>query len=167
MTFNEAIRVIQHMYRGDPFLHPAGCLADNEDKCDYKKVIDYLMGLDVSVEDAIKFVEGDIDFASMDNKRIDDDWDNLDIYEDGRIGCWTEVLGNVYYLDEMNKTFKDYEPSDEEITEQQRRTEEWTKATKEVLSKAFDAAMPQLVAKDLVVIEPLRAQGLGDYKKDE
>lgn len=160
MTFNEAITVIQHMYIGSTFLHyPSGgfgCLDENEDKCDYHKVIDYLMGLDVSVEDAIKFVEGSIDFASMDNKRTGDDWDNLDIYEDGRIGCWTEVLGNVYYLDEMNKTFKDYEPSDEEIAEQQKRTEKWAKEFKEILRKSFETTK-QLVTEDLV--------GLADLKK--
>lgn len=161
MTFNEAITVIQHMYRCSTFLHyPSGgfgCLDENEDKCDYHKVIDYLMGLDVSVEDAIKFVEGEIDFASMDNKRTGDDWDNLDIYEDGRIGCWTEVLGNVYYLDEMNKTFKDYEPSDEEIAEQQKRAEKWRKTFKEILSKSFETTR-QLVTEDLA--------GLADLKKD-
>ena len=154
MTKNEALRVFHHLPFYDTYVK-GGKIEKVESTFDFEQFIEYLISLDVSVDDAINFVEGNIEFATMDNKKTGDDYDNLGIDDNG-LYCWTEVLGNVYYLKDMNIKWKDYEPSEEEIIEQQRRDEERTKHFKEMLSKLTDVAVPCFVDSELVEVKPLK-----------
>ena len=154
MTRNEALRVFHHLPFYDTYV-TGGRLDDVESTFDFEEMINYFMSLDISVEDAIKFVEGNVDFATMDNERTRDDHDNLDYSTKNGLSSWTEVLGNVYYLKDMNIKWKDYEPSEEEILEQQRWDEERAKHFKEMISKLVDVAIPNMMDAELVEVHPM------------
>lgn len=156
MTKNEALRVFHHLPFYDTYV-TGGRLYDVESTFDFEEMINYFMSLDISVEDAIKFVEGNVDFATMDNERTRDDYDNLGIDDNG-LYCWTEVLGNVYYLKDMNIKWKDYEPSEEEIIEKQRRDKERAKHFKEMMSELLDKTIPHIIEADLVTVKPIKGE---------
>ena len=164
MTKNEALRVFHHIPFNNTFNHfveGIKYISESESDLNYEWVINYLMSLNISPEDAIKFFEEDVEFATMENKRTGDEFDYFDIDEDG-IYAWTEVCGNIYYLHDMNVKWKDYEPTPEEIKEREEYYKtlfnlykEENKIFKKFCLELTNAAMPNLVNKD-VSIEPIK-----------
>lgn len=112
MTKNEALRVFYHIPFNNTFNNFARgfqYVSESESDFDYEYVINYLMSLNISPEDAIRFFEEDIEFATMNNERTGDEVDYFEIDKDG-IYAWTETCGTIYYLHDMNVKWKDYKP---------------------------------------------------------
>lgn len=113
-------------------------------------MIDRIMEIPMSFEDAQRLFYDYADFATMDNERTGDDFDNIIFYDDD-IAIWTEVLGRIYPASQFGKTWKFYERSKQEITKQAERDEEFFKTVSEIL----DRCLPKLEAAELTKVKPM------------
>ena len=76
---------------------------------DYDSLVDKVANLEVPKDIIMDFLRGEIRFANMDGKLAEDELDYLFIDTNGKIACFTEVVGNVYYLEDFNKKWRKYD----------------------------------------------------------
>lgn len=101
MTSNEAMQIIQSA-KSVFFVDFDTDKNYDASEYDFKPLFSYLESLDVPFEVAKRFVSGEIKFLNG------DEFDYVIFYSHPyRVAVWTEIAGNIYFLDEYNKKWKD------------------------------------------------------------
>jgi hypothetical protein len=100
LGINNAIKILHQTLFSDVFDNRyAGLKTINEiEDYDYEWLLNYIANLELPYDVVEKFFNSEINFTDLNGNPTGDDWDYLVIDNDGEIFCWTEVLGNIYYI---------------------------------------------------------------------
>lgn len=112
-------------------------------------MLDRIMEMPMSFKDAQRFFDDCADYATMDNERTGDEFDNI-IFFNNDIAICTEVLGRTYSASKFGKTWKFYDRPKTDKTFGI-FDEEW----KRIMEEAFDKYLPKLEANDISEVKPM------------
>lgn len=113
-------------------------------------MLDRIMEMPMAFKDAQNFFDDYSDYATMNNERTGDEFDNI-IFYDNDIAIWTEVLGRTYLASKFGKTWKFYDRPKTDKTFGIFADAEW----KRIMEEAFNKYLPKLETNDLSEVKPM------------